>query len=333
MGIGGIQNLKEPKGASGNSSETIDKGPYTVEANRWYKAYPYGFSFYDSKSQKKDSPTEIFWLPIAPNNINVTTHFATNIVTTLYGIIEEHSEVRYYDITISGNTGIAPKNVLPNTATSVTKKDKGNPQPSNLIDPTKFSTGRASFQPESGLASSLQGFLPEVSNTLSAAANLVKSMTTDANNNNKTGIAPTQSGYYAFHNFYLFLLRYKQDTANPSNSEKPNNDDIIGGGKNGKNSTIREVHPLQFLNYKDNLQYDVVPIAFTLTRSADNPLLYVYNIKLRAFNLRNATSKPDDANNLLTDLGLGNIKGSLFSKMTGVVGKASTLISGLRGIR
>jgi hypothetical protein len=183
---------------------SLADGPYTVEPNRWYKAYPYGFAFSDSKAMPGSAASEIFWLPIAPNNINVTTHFATNIVTTLYGIIEEHSEVRYYDITISGNTGIAPKNVLPTTATSVVKKDLQNLYPPNPLDPTKPSTGRAFFKPQSGLIGSLGGFLPEVTNTINAAANLVKSATTNADNINETGISPTQSGYYAFHNFYKF---------------------------------------------------------------------------------------------------------------------------------
>jgi hypothetical protein len=324
-----------PDGGS-SSNSGLENDIYNVEPNRWYKAYPYGFAFSGAKTKQGDAVEEIFLLPIAPNNINTTTHFATNIVTTLYGIIEEHSEVRYYDITISGNTGIAPKNVLPTTSTLSVKKDPFNQPPPNEVDKTKPSVGRISFKPQSGLVGSLGGFLPEVTNTINAAANLVKSVTTNADSINETGITPTQSGYYAFHNFYKFLLRYKQDVSGTNSNSGSSGFSIelpkIGGGSNGKGSKIREVHPLQFLNYKDNIKYDVVPIAFTLTRSADNPLLYVYNIKLRAFNLRNATSKVD-SNNLLADLGLGDIKGSLFSKMTGVVGKASTLISGLGGIK
>jgi len=305
------------------------KEPYITEPNRWYQAFPYGFAhtFFDTK---KDSiADEIFWLPIAPSNINTTTHFATNIVTTLYGVIEEHSEVRYYDIVISGNTGIAPKFItsysghgdVPATNKSGhgTANDAGSP--ADKKNPGTPSTGRDSFKPEGGLASSLRGFLPEVTNTISAAANLISDMRTGGNDKNITGIRPEQSGYLAFHNFYKFLLKYKNDAATAGSSSTSK-----------KSANLRKNHPLQFLNYKDNIKYDVIPISFTLTRSAENPMLYVYNIKLRAFNLQTATTKAPDTV-LLSDLGLGALEGSLFSKITGRVKSASTLLSGIGGIR
>ena len=43
------------------------------------------------------------------SNLNITTHWATNVISTMYGTVEEHSEQRYYDIQISGTTGMAPR--------------------------------------------------------------------------------------------------------------------------------------------------------------------------------------------------------------------------------
>ena len=325
-------------------TKSPDNTPYCIEPNHWYQAYPYGFAYRGESSQEQDSATETFWLPIAPNNINVTTHFATNIVTTLYGIIEEHSEVRYYDITISGNTGIAPKYSNSFTGggelaatdsgdgigTMATFVKEGSPLPN--AHKGAALTGREFFKPE-GLVD-FGGFLPEVANTINAAANLVKSIANGGEDSNETGITPTQSGYYAFHNFYRFLLRYKLDTsrtgfgiATGSLQLSLDIDAIVAAG----GRVNRATHPLQFLNYKDSIKYDVIPISFTLTRSADNPMLYTYNIKMRAFNLQNVTAKPPPTNSL-EELGLGSLRGSLFQKFTNVAGKASTLLSGLGGI-
>jgi hypothetical protein len=335
----GINDLKLPLLNNNNNNDE----PYKIQAERWYQSYPYGFAFFSVLAKPGDPATETFWLPIAPNNISISTHYATNIITTLYGVIEEHSEVRYYDITIQGNTGIAPKYTVPfykgpadgGPGAAGKVPGAGLPDPSNPGSP---STGRSSFPPAGGL--NLGGFLPEVTNTISAAANLVKSMT-GGSINNPTGIRPEQSGYYAFHNFYKFLLRYKSDTApvitngNPGQSAATANQvaTVLQAASKGFNASVslkRAVHPLQFLNYKDNIKYNVIPIGFTLTRTAENPMLYNYQIRMRAFNLQNVNANPA-AEDLLTQLGLGNLSGSLFSSMTSVVGNASTLVSGIAG--
>ena len=305
---------------------TLDNVGYTTEPKKWYKAYPYGFAFWEFDGTGLSRSPLTFWLPIAPNNINVTTHYATNIITTLYGIIEEHSEVRYYDIVISGNTGIAPKYTTTHTPRlgymdGPARKtfDAAWKKVRQTLNPGQPSVGRASFG-SADSAGVLGGFLPEVTNTLAAAANLASSIADDLTGGplNKTGILPEESGYFAFHNLYNFLLKYKADASKSREAS-------IAGSK------TRSKHPLQFLNHKDNIQYDCVPISFTLVRTADNPMLYQYNIKLRAFNLRNVNDGSVDNDDLLDELGLAGFQTSLFAIMTGIAGKASTLLSGIKG--
>ena len=281
-------------GASADTTTLDDI--YTVEPTNWYKSLPYGFSFFNRVASGVN--TSIFYLPILPSNINVTTQFATNIITTLYGVVEEHSEVRYYDIDISGTTGIAPR--------WIDERKKGN------ADTDVTSDGRSEFS-NSGV--DLGGFLPEITNTI----NQVKDAYTDITNSlgdgvkMKSGVAATSSGYAAFHNFYRFLLQYKKDAAGVS---------ALGG-------TQRKTHPLQFLNYKDGVQYDVVIQSFTLNRNADNPMLYNYSIKMRGYNLRNVNDSPSDLSQL-SKLGLGDYKGqSPFSSLTKAAGSAAAVISGL----
>ena len=138
----------------------------------------------------------------------------------------------------------------------------------------------------------------EVTNTISQVANIASSIADTINGiKNETGVYPTNSGYLAFHNFYKFLLRYKQDAARVSAQPQgllasvPKATDVLNfvAGSNGK---TRKSHPLQFLNYKDGVKYDVVPISFQMVRNAENPMLYNYSIRLRGFNLRNVTAKP-----------------------------------------
>lgn len=287
-----------PTSTSGSViSETNDvDGIYTVEPTNWYKSLPYGFSFFDRKETSKS--TSIFYLPILPSNINIVTHFATNVVTTLFGVVEEHSEVRYYDIEISGSTGIAPR--------WIDAKKQGN-KPNSIM-----SDGRIS---ESNSGIDLGGFLPEVANTINQVKDVISDIGGTLNDNSSmgTGVDVNKTGYMAFHNFYRFLLAYKKDAA----------------GITDLGNTVRKKHPLQFLNYKDRLKYDCTIQSFTLTRSVENPMLYNYNIKMRAFNLRNVDANPLD-DNQLKNLGLGAIEGqSTFSQLTGAVGSATTLIGGL----
>lgn len=297
-----------------NALKELTPEPYNVEPTNWYKSLPYGFAFWDINSNEIDKARSTMYLPISPNNISVTTNFATNIITTLYGVVEEHSEVRYYDIVISGTTGFAPRFVAPfENGTKI-----GDVQ----------SSGRKAFQPNG--VPNLGGFLPEVTNTI----NQVLDVANDVQNTlttgvvNKTGIDPAKSGYVAFHNLYKFFLKYKQDTAQISAAvnSKPNQLPVAlptsGGIK-------RKIHPIQFLNYKDGIKYDCVPLSFTLVRSAEKPMEYNYTIKLRAFNLQNVNAKAPEADQL-AKFGLGGIEGqSLFSSMTSIAGNAATVISGL----
>jgi hypothetical protein len=298
---------------------------YQIKPLNWYKLKPYSFVFYQRGSKPGNGTTQITMpLPIAPSNLITTTHFATNIVTTLYGIVEEHSEVRYYDITIQGTTGYAPTHFQPvGAVTNIKSSSSSVFSPSGAAALVKMPSGSAGGSGRMTFESTpffdLGGFAQQtvgMANTFIDQAKELISGTT-----NETGIVIEQSGYVAFHNLYRMFLNYKRDTAAMMNS----------------GPYLR--HPLQFLNYKDNVKYDVIPRQFQLTRSAESPMLYNYSIVLKAFNLRNVDAldaKDDSTANKLKDLGLDDIGGSLFNQMQGVCGGAAamvgTLTSGLGGL-
>jgi len=289
------------EGNSGIKNEAfLKKGTYTISAANWYTAKPYGF-----KATFKNGGTAVMFLPINPNNLTITTNFATNVIATLYGTVEEHSEVRYYDITIAGTTGMAPRFVAPEV------KLGGNVDPGAAYTSTRRK-GRSSFEVVNAFNVNTGGFFAKsialALQTANKAVDLIKGAPPAI-----SGLNPENSGYVAFHNLYRFLLQYKKDAS----------------GTSGTGGT-RTKHPLTFFNYKDGNQYDVVVRGFTMVRSVENPMLYNYTIQLRGYNLQSSSRKEvnEDLTKRLADLGLNGVDGS---SLLGDIKSASSKIKGIIG--
>lgn len=249
----------------------------------WYKEKPYTFVF-----TNKLGESYYFNLPISPSNLTINTHFATNLIPTMYGTVEEHSEQRYFDIVISGTTGMTPKYV------------DSAPLQGDYILPLKGDgvrgDGRLSFKKDrvrvGGFFQRTLNLVGQTANNANDAINLF------LKNEYQPGVFYQSTGYAAFHNFYRFLLSYKKEISNTST--QANNTD----------------HPLVFINYKDNNKYNVSISSFQLTRDAGNPLLYNYTINMRGYNLRSALEgKEIPQEDTLKKLGLDGITSSVFSKM------------------
>lgn len=269
--------------ASNGSTEDLEsylskgaEGTYSLERSNWYTAKPYGF-----KTTGKDDRTITMFLPISPSNLTISTNFATNIIPTLYGTVEEHSEVRYFDIVIEGTTGMAPRFVTPYVGKPADAFAKA-------VRP-----GRSTAEVAANITGAFGGFFSKTLNTINNVFNKATDLA-GGGPKPKNGVMDANSGYVAFHNLYRFLLQYKRDAAGISNS----------GG-------TRKVHPLTFFNYKDNNEYDVVVRSFSMRRSADNPMLYHYSIQLRGYNLRSLKDKIDENYKLrLQELGLNGVDSS-----------------------
>jgi len=265
-----------------NNIYNTDAETIITHRSHWYQQKPYAIVSTDRRGN-----VDTFYLPIAPSNLNIVTHWATNVISTMYGTVEEHSEQRYYDITIVGTTGISPRYYKP-------------------IGPQKTpSEGRLGFPVKSLIPGEAGGFAKRTQalaqNAINNASDLVFGREVPS-----TGISNRQTGYVAFHNLYKFLLNYKKDAS-------------------GEYSTGRRTkHPLKFINYKDNNEYDVAITGFQLSRDANNPMLYNYNITMRAYNLKDANSNKIalDIKDRSKDLGLDGIKSSFFAQMANKVSQA-----------
>jgi len=228
------------------------------------------------------------------------------MITTLYGTVEEHTNNRYFDISIEGTTGISPKFVEPAQVTS------GGIQSAfqTLKEP-----GRASYPLTQPI---LGGFFQ---NTVSQAINVLNQAkkVVDAFSPKKTletALYTDQTGYAAFHNLYRFLMQYKYDVAGVNSS------------------TPISKHPLTFFNYKDNNAYDVAIRSFTLRRTAENPMLYYYSITMRGYNIRKCDDKLDseDLSGRLRNLGLDGINssGTVFTNVKNISNNAKNALGSLQ---
>lgn len=280
------QQLNKLIGKAGNLVSSSTSGStemYTEVPDNWYRALPYAF-----KANMKDG-VEIMYLPISPKNLTITTYFATNMVTTLYNTVEEHSEQRYFDITISGTTGFSPQYV-----------ESSPYKPGSL---SKGNNGRTSYESKNAIFDEVKGLFPKtvakVENTLNKVGNTFKAFTNS--NNHEIGVFNNTSGYQAFHNLYKFLLRHKKDAASQASS---GNSSFLKNLVGPPASSVAK-SPLQFVNYKDNNQYSCVVQRFVLERNAENPMLYDYVINLKAYNISPITQvKAPDLEARFANLGL-----------------------------
>lgn len=287
-------------------------GVYDVDPANWYTAQPYGFRY-----NSRNGDQFVMFLPIAPSNITITTNFPTNMVSTLYGTVEEHSDVRYYDIVIEGTTGIAPKFVSPSWGGTV----DGNSD-NVAYDQTK-EPGRARFPINSNIA--LGGFfsntVSQVQNLMNQAGKAVSAIGGLFGSNSpkpETALYTDQTGYMAFHNLYRFLKRYQQNAAGLSLTGVPG-------------LPQPTVHPLTWFNYKDGNEYNIVIKSFSMKKSSDNPMLYNYSIVMRGYNLKTVGGflTTDDLTQRLADLGLNGVKSStLFSSIKGATNAAKAVVGG-----
>ncbi len=282
--------LTESTGPVNDTGENpiFTNADYKPILSNWFTAKPYGFRF-----TPKEGSAKVMYLPIGPSNLMITTHFATSITPTIYGTVEEHSPVRYFDISIEGTTGMGPKYTQPMSPSEKPDLLKGTQQ-----------SGRSAFSVSQSLSTSAAGFFAKTLAAADKVANDVTALVGKAAPNT-TGLQLDQTGYIAFHNLYRFFLKYKKDA---SGTDSPND---TTPRKHGAK------HPLVFFNYKDNNEYNVVIRSFTLRRDKENPMLYNYSISMRGYELKNIDNS-DGVNgvvsqtDLLASLGLNGVKGSVF---------------------
>lgn len=239
--------------------------PYSIKADNWWRTVPYGFRIIQpTKSIEISSLSDIarssidmgvlpdvrggsamvFYFPVNPESINISTPYAVQVTPTLGGIVEEHSGAVFYNITLSGTTGILPSIDYTSGSPRNDSKELRNLvyEPSDLSKNINKYTG---------------GFLSNTINTVNSAVSKIFG-TSDKTVDSARSV---NSGYTSFHVLYKFLWLYHDSKSKGSQKV------------------------LQFVNFKDNNQYNVVVQNFQLTRDKSRPHLYQYSIQLKGWSL------------------------------------------------
>lgn len=190
---------------SATKKSSGDRPPYMIEYGNWYKTIPYGFRIepppFDlnawlasvGPSALGNFSTTSFFFPVNPESISISTPYAVQVTPTMGGIVEEHSGAVFYNITISGTTGVIPEiDFLQGTHRS----------------PDEVRT-MATDKPliKSGF---LGGFGSGTINAINSAVSKI----TGVESKLVDGSVTQKTGYTAFHVLYKFIWLYHHGKAN-----------------------------------------------------------------------------------------------------------------------
>lgn len=168
--------------------------PYTIKYENWFKTIPYALRIIslieedDGTLDELEDTPKYFFFPVNPESISINTPFATVVTPTLGGIVQEHSGPVFYNITLSGTTGVIP---ALDHSTGVPRSASAELRP--LVS-------------DNGLIPSdaLGGFGASTINTINNAVSAITGTSSKMVGTKQN----RKSGYTAFHVLYKFLWLY-----------------------------------------------------------------------------------------------------------------------------
>jgi hypothetical protein len=257
-----------------------------------------GYSFVGYVGSNNSDMYKQMFLPLSPQNLTITEHYATNITATIGGTVEEHSPNRYFDISIAGTTGYAPANPY--------KEQRKEFIPGRKM---RFRS-MLDFTLDGGVGYSQIEKIKKAADTASDLLSIF------GDRKVKSGINIDNTGYMAFIRFAAFLRQVKQSSSTDLNAKvrtainqelnkiegdafsltETGHGHTAGAMKEERNyynlrigqDKNTPLTPLYFVNWKDDECFSCVINTFSLTRSAENPMLYMYEIHMRAYSRREA---------------------------------------------
>lgn len=297
-----------------------EDGPfYSVSAENWYKTFPYRFRI------EIDGMPTFYSLPIPPEALNYQMISASQLIPTLGGVVEETSATTFWQISLSGTTGIAiarkysedasvgdTLNMPASKENSFRRVLKGGVlantfnKAANVYDAV---TGAYEQGPMGavglleGLASTAQRY------NSSAVPTKIPEESASSRTANALGIDASQltddlktstNGFVEIHILHNFLNAY---------------------------SHIKETNPesvkLFFESHKDNMEWQIIIKGFSFQKNAAQPYLYKYNIVLQGFDLKEVGASTTGA---IDRFGAGGDLGNVNSfTLAGALERANSL--------
>jgi len=194
-----FDNVYEPLPNSIKSENPRKTTPYNIRNENWFKSIPYALRIVNLPGQGgivgpvQEKPMHFFF-PVNPESVSINTPYAVVVTPTLGGIVQEHSGAVFYNITLSGTTGVIPEldytTGIPRAADTELRPTVSD---GNLIN--------------SGAAG---GFGQNTINLINSAVSAItgtSSKMVDSSRNRK-------SGYTEYHVLYKFIWLYNYAKAN-----------------------------------------------------------------------------------------------------------------------
>jgi len=161
--------------------------PYQIKYENWYKTIPYALRIVNLAENNSTGQMRFFF-PVNPDSLNINTPFAAVVTPTIGGIVQEHSCPVFYNISISGTTGIIPDL---DHSTGVSR----NPQKE-----TRPNVDSGSVIPTNALGGFGASTINAINSAVSAIAGTSSKMVDGTRNRT--------SGYTAYHMLYKFIYLY-----------------------------------------------------------------------------------------------------------------------------
>lgn len=203
-----------------------------------------------------------FFLPITPQQLSITDAYSISTSATLRGILEEHSGMRFKNISIQGTFGVWPG------------------RPAIAKPPGTPSVLQSVFGGVIASAQNVAAQFTSIINNITTGSNASKPVTIRPDNTGPANETITSSsnpeyggvgtGYYQQIMFQQFLEQYAEAKRNPANAS----------------------WRLVFDIPKQKQSFVVTPIAYTWNENANRPMEINYNLQFKAWrriNLRNNT--------------------------------------------
>ncbi len=209
-------------------------------------------------------------LPITPQQLSITDNYAINTSATLRGILEEHSGVRFKNISVQGTMGVWP-------GRESIVKPPGTP---SLLQ-SVFGGTLSSLQ---NVASQFQSIANVVTTGSAASKPITIRPETEAYESFEYGGVGT--GYFQTLMLTQFLEQYAEAKRNPANAS----------------------WRLVFDIPKQNQSFVVTPMAFTWTENVNRPMEINYNLQLKAWRRIELNSPVQDVALEVTPLSPGALQ-------------------------
>lgn len=266
----------------------------------WYQIFPYQFVVIDAKNdpEKKSGDRYIYSLPIPPESIQLSMVPASRATATLGGVVEETSENVFWQINMSGTTGIA------------IGKQNNDVNPATIFRSTISTTGLLS-----GLGAAVQQVFGQAQNIVNSVtsggsiggsvAGLLSGVTQPPLPYSKSSVNNTSNGYSEINSLHKFLFAY---------------------------SALKDREPnrwfLYFINHKQDQKMRISLKGFNIQQSAQEPYLYRYRISIQGWDMQSA--KGFTQKNVV-DRFKGDLKTVNTLTLTGIASSTGNLVGTIMG--